>query len=144
MVRCREAGWTSPEIVGWLGAGLVLSMTFIWWESRTPAELGRPAGHGSSHDIGDLLPLAGRQLRHRALRDRAGQPSRLTAGRASAPGCAQGNRPGAADRFSSGHAALPLRKFAETPQRMGTGLPQGSGSLSVLCPPQRQPLIALT
>jgi EmrB/QacA subfamily drug resistance transporter len=34
MVRGREAGWTSPEIIGWLGAGLVLSVAFVWWESR--------------------------------------------------------------------------------------------------------------
>jgi EmrB/QacA subfamily drug resistance transporter len=34
LVRGREVGWTSPEIVGWLGVGLVLSATFIWWESR--------------------------------------------------------------------------------------------------------------
>jgi EmrB/QacA subfamily drug resistance transporter len=34
LVRGREAGWTSPEIISWLGIGLVLSGTFIWWESR--------------------------------------------------------------------------------------------------------------
>jgi EmrB/QacA subfamily drug resistance transporter len=34
LVRGREVGWTSPEIIGWLGIGLVLSATFVWWESR--------------------------------------------------------------------------------------------------------------
>jgi EmrB/QacA subfamily drug resistance transporter len=34
LVRGREAGWTSPEIISWLSIGLVLSATFIWWESR--------------------------------------------------------------------------------------------------------------
>ena len=34
LVRGREAGWTSPEIIGWLGVGLVLSVTFVWWEGR--------------------------------------------------------------------------------------------------------------
>jgi predicted MFS family arabinose efflux permease len=34
MVRGREVGWGSPEIVGWLGIGIVMSGTFIWWESR--------------------------------------------------------------------------------------------------------------
>ncbi|MDQ1536986.1 MAG: hypothetical protein QOE58_1379, partial [Actinomycetota bacterium] len=34
MVNGREAGWASPEIVGLLGCGLVLSAIFIWWESR--------------------------------------------------------------------------------------------------------------
>jgi EmrB/QacA subfamily drug resistance transporter len=34
MVNGGEAGWTSPEIIGLLGGGLVLSGTFIWWESH--------------------------------------------------------------------------------------------------------------
>src|SRR5450759_1402445 len=34
MVNGRDAGWTSPEITGLLGAGIVLSATFVWWESR--------------------------------------------------------------------------------------------------------------
>ena len=34
LVRGREAGWTSPEIISWLGVGLVLSATFVWWEAR--------------------------------------------------------------------------------------------------------------
>jgi EmrB/QacA subfamily drug resistance transporter len=34
MVRGREAGWSSPEIVGWLGAGVILTVVFLWWESR--------------------------------------------------------------------------------------------------------------
>jgi EmrB/QacA subfamily drug resistance transporter len=34
MVNGGEAGWTSPEIIGLLASGLVLSGTFIWWESR--------------------------------------------------------------------------------------------------------------
>src|SRR5450631_545169 len=34
LVRGREVGWTSPEIIGWLGIGLILSATFVWWESR--------------------------------------------------------------------------------------------------------------
>jgi EmrB/QacA subfamily drug resistance transporter len=34
LVRGREVGWGSPEIIGWLGAGVVLSLTFLWWESR--------------------------------------------------------------------------------------------------------------
>jgi EmrB/QacA subfamily drug resistance transporter len=34
MVNGRDAGWTSPEIIGLLGAGVVLSGTFLWWESH--------------------------------------------------------------------------------------------------------------
>ena len=34
MVNGGEAGWTSPEIIGLLGGGLVLSGIFIWWESH--------------------------------------------------------------------------------------------------------------
>jgi EmrB/QacA subfamily drug resistance transporter len=34
MVNGGGAGWTSPEIIGLLGGGLVLSGTFIWWESH--------------------------------------------------------------------------------------------------------------
>src|ERR1035437_6407290 len=34
MVNGGEAGWTSPEIIGLLASGLVLSGTFLWWESR--------------------------------------------------------------------------------------------------------------
>ena len=34
MVNGGDAGWTSPEIIGLLGGGLVLSGTFIWWESH--------------------------------------------------------------------------------------------------------------
>jgi EmrB/QacA subfamily drug resistance transporter len=34
LVRGREVGWTSPEIIGWLGVGLILSAAFLWWESR--------------------------------------------------------------------------------------------------------------
>ena len=34
LVRGGEAGWTSAEVVAYLGAGVVLSVTFIGWESR--------------------------------------------------------------------------------------------------------------
>ena len=34
LVNGRDFGWTSPAIIGLLGAGLVLSVTFVWWESR--------------------------------------------------------------------------------------------------------------
>jgi EmrB/QacA subfamily drug resistance transporter len=34
MVNGGDAGWTSPEIIGLLGAGIVLSGTFLWWESH--------------------------------------------------------------------------------------------------------------
>jgi EmrB/QacA subfamily drug resistance transporter len=34
MVNGGDAGWTSPEIIGLLGGGLVLSGIFIWWESH--------------------------------------------------------------------------------------------------------------
>src|SRR5450759_4799455 len=34
LVRGGEAGWTSPEIIGYLSAGVVLSVTFVWWEAR--------------------------------------------------------------------------------------------------------------
>jgi len=34
MVNGREAGWASPEIIGLLGAGIVLGGTFLWWETR--------------------------------------------------------------------------------------------------------------
>jgi EmrB/QacA subfamily drug resistance transporter len=34
MVNGGEAGWTSPEIIGLLAGGLVLSGTFLWWESH--------------------------------------------------------------------------------------------------------------
>jgi MFS family permease len=34
MVNGGDAGWISPEIIGLLASGLVLSGTFVWWESR--------------------------------------------------------------------------------------------------------------
>jgi EmrB/QacA subfamily drug resistance transporter len=34
MVNGGDAGWTSPQIIGLLGGGVVLSGTFIWWESH--------------------------------------------------------------------------------------------------------------
>lgn len=34
LIRGREVGWGSPEIIGWLGIGIILSATFVWWESR--------------------------------------------------------------------------------------------------------------
>jgi EmrB/QacA subfamily drug resistance transporter len=34
LVRGRDAGWTSAEILGYLGAGVLLSVAFVWWESR--------------------------------------------------------------------------------------------------------------
>ncbi len=34
LVRGRDAGWGSREIIGWLGMGIIVSVTFVWWESR--------------------------------------------------------------------------------------------------------------
>jgi len=34
LVNGGNAGWTSPEILGLLAGGLVLSGTFLWWESH--------------------------------------------------------------------------------------------------------------
>jgi EmrB/QacA subfamily drug resistance transporter len=34
LVNGGNAGWTSPEIIGLLAGGLVLSGTFLWWESH--------------------------------------------------------------------------------------------------------------
>jgi EmrB/QacA subfamily drug resistance transporter len=34
VVRGREVGWTSAEILGLLAAGVALSVGFVWWESR--------------------------------------------------------------------------------------------------------------
>jgi EmrB/QacA subfamily drug resistance transporter len=34
VVRGREVGWTSAEIITLLGGGLALSAGFIWWEAR--------------------------------------------------------------------------------------------------------------
>jgi EmrB/QacA subfamily drug resistance transporter len=39
MVNGRDAGWTSPEIIGLLGTGIVLSVAFVWWESRAAEPL---------------------------------------------------------------------------------------------------------
>jgi EmrB/QacA subfamily drug resistance transporter len=34
--RANFAGWTSPEVLGALAAGLVFGIAFVGWESRTP------------------------------------------------------------------------------------------------------------
>jgi EmrB/QacA subfamily drug resistance transporter len=39
LVRAEAAGWTSAEVLGALGAGLVLGTSFIRWERRTPTPM---------------------------------------------------------------------------------------------------------
>jgi EmrB/QacA subfamily drug resistance transporter len=39
LVRAEAAGWTSAEVLGSLGAGLVLGTSFIRWERRTPTPM---------------------------------------------------------------------------------------------------------
>ncbi|HEY4097583.1 MAG TPA: MFS transporter [Baekduia sp.] len=39
LVRAEAAGWTSAEVLGSLGAGLVLGTSFIRWEARTPTPM---------------------------------------------------------------------------------------------------------
>jgi EmrB/QacA subfamily drug resistance transporter len=36
LVRANDAGWGSGEVIGTLGLGVLLLVTFVWWEARAP------------------------------------------------------------------------------------------------------------
>jgi EmrB/QacA subfamily drug resistance transporter len=42
LTRANDAGWTSAEILGSLGAGSLLLAAFLWWERRTAAPMVPP------------------------------------------------------------------------------------------------------
>ncbi len=63
MVRGREVGWTSPEIVGLLGVGIALTMAFLWWETKAaepilPLRLFRNRIFSVSSAIGFVIGFA--------------------------------------------------------------------------------------